>query len=97
VFYAYLLANKAIKRHTASMSKRLRDALNQVMDVEGAMGKARLCAAVRKSLYTLDRWLRDGVPTAKDAYDLAVAAGLSTEEARAIAEETRTSRARETA
>jgi hypothetical protein len=69
------------------MSKRLQEVVDEYLIKNGPAGKAELCRAVGRSVPTLDRWLKDGPPTAHDAYTLAKGAGCTDEEALALAGE----------
>jgi hypothetical protein len=69
------------------MSSRLRKIIETLTVEKGPAAKVELCQAVDRSERTLDRWLKDGVPTAHDAYRLALACGRTKEEALAIAAE----------
>lgn len=69
------------------MSSRLRKKIETLMVKKGPAGKVELCQAIDRSERTLDRWLKDGVPTAHEAYRLAVACGCTDEEALQIASE----------
>lgn len=53
----------------------------------GRVGKAQLCDAVGKSELTLDRWRKNGVPDAHDAFKLALACGCEEQEALRLARE----------
>ena len=70
-----------------SMSKRIKDIVEQYITKHGRAGKARLCGAVEKSENTLNRWMKDGIPTAHDAFNLALACGVEEHEALRIARE----------
>lgn len=69
------------------MSKKLLEQIRLLEMERGMEGRAALCAAVGKSERTLLRWLKVGVPTAHDAYRLALACRCTPEEARALASE----------
>lgn len=69
------------------MSERLQQVLKDFIIKNGSKGKAELCAAVSKSPVTVDRWLRDGLPTAHDAYLVALACGCTQEEALDLAKD----------
>lgn len=69
------------------MSKRLQKVLTDYLIKTGNRGKAQLCKAVKKSPVTVDRWLRDGLPTAHDAYLVALACGCTQGEALALAKD----------
>lgn len=70
------------------MSRRLIEQIEQLKMRKGpAVGMATLCAAVGKSERTLQRWFKYGVPTAHDAYRLALACECTDREAQALARE----------
>lgn len=69
------------------MVMRLQALAEEYLEKHGRAGKAQLCIAIEKSENTLNRWLRDGVPTAQDAYKLALACGLKENEALRLARE----------
>jgi transcriptional regulator with XRE-family HTH domain len=69
------------------MTQRIRTLLEQHLAKHGRAGKAQLCQVVEKSENTLNRWLRDGIPSAHDAYKLALACGCSEKEALRLARE----------
>lgn len=69
------------------MSSRLRKTIETLLVKKGPAAKVGLCEAIERSEQTLNRWLRDGVPTAHEAYKLALACGCTDEEALALAAE----------
>lgn len=69
------------------MSSRLRNLIQTQLVKKGPALKVELCQAIDRSEQTLNRWLKDGVPNAHEAYKLALACGCSEEEALKIAKE----------
>lgn len=69
------------------MTTGIRTLIGEFITKHGRPGKARLCEAVGKSENTLNRWLKDGVPDAHDAFKLALACGIEEKEALRIARE----------
>jgi hypothetical protein len=79
------------------MSRSLLKWVDEFLRREGPGSKGVLCRAIGRSERTLDRWLKNGVPTAHDVYKLAVTCGCSDEEALEISRECFPEAARETA
>lgn len=79
------------------MSKELRDAVNQLLIVKGVEAYSVIGRAIKRSPKTVRRWMKEGVPSPHYAYKLALACGCSEEDARAIAAECASERARESA
>lgn len=81
------------------MTVRLKDKLTQYLIINGkAKGKAQLSLAIGKSVRMLDRYLSgDSVPSPEIAYNLALAAGCTKDDALEIATECLAGRAKETA
>lgn len=73
--------------HTDFMSKGLRNIVEQFLTKSGPAGKAALSAAVGKHPATIDRWIKNGCPTAHSCYQLALACGSSEEEALELVKE----------
>lgn len=69
------------------MNEKLREVVDQFLMKEGPAGKAVLAAAASKHPGTIDRWIKNGCPTAHDAYTIALACGCSEQQARTLANE----------
>jgi hypothetical protein len=71
------------------MSKRLWKVLNEFLLVNEEEGERKLRQAVKRSSKTLHRWMKKGLPKKKPAlaFKLAVAAGVTKEEALKLAQE----------
>ena len=69
------------------MSKRLQDLISNALIERGPAAKVEMCAAIERSEQTLNRWMREGIPSAHEAYRLALACGCTKEEALKLAKE----------
>lgn len=69
------------------MSRSLAQQIDDFLVKNGPAGKAELCRSVAKSERTLDRWIKEGVPTSHDAYKLAKAIKCTDEEALKLAKQ----------
>jgi hypothetical protein len=69
------------------MSERLRAVLRDYIIKYDYEGKEKLAKAVNRSVKTLNRWLKDGVPGSHEAYKLARQCGVGEEEALDLAKE----------
>lgn len=70
------------------MSERLIQAMKDVLLKEGETGKGRLADAIGRQTRMIERYVdKSQTPTESNAYKLAVACGLSEEDALAIAKE----------
>ena len=71
-----------------AMSKRLLDKVNQLILEKGKnKAMAQLCGTLNKCERTIQRWIKEGPPTAHDALCLARACGTEDGEAQALARE----------
>jgi len=70
-----------------SMSTGIKALIAEYITKHGRPGKAQLCVAVGKSENTFNRWLKEGIPTAYDAFKIALACGLEEPEALRLARE----------
>lgn len=69
--------------HTAiHMSRSLKQIVDKYLATHA---RTQLAATIGKSDATLSRWLRKGVPTGPQAYNLALACGCSPQEATRLA------------
>lgn len=69
------------------MTTGIRTLLQEYLIKHGKPGKAKLCKAVKKSEITFDRWMRNGIPDAHDAFRLLREIGLKESEALRLARE----------
>lgn len=69
------------------MTTGIRTLLQDFIVKHGKPGKAQLCKAVKKSEITFDRWMKNGIPDAHDAFKLALACGCEEQEALRLARE----------
>jgi hypothetical protein len=79
------------------MSQNFRAIVEQYLMKEGPAGKAVLAAAAGKHPATIDRWIKNGCPTAHDAYTIALACGRTEQEAQILAKEESAVRPKRTA
>ena len=73
--------------HIISMTMSIRDAVEQHIIKHGRAGKTQLCKAVNRHEKALDRWMKQGFPTAHIAFKLALACGIEEHEALRLARE----------
>jgi hypothetical protein len=69
------------------MSQRLKEVITEYSLRKGKNWKAELATTLGKSERTILRWTTDGVPSAHEARDLALACGCREKEALEIARE----------
>lgn len=79
------------------MSSRLKDVVKAYLSEKGETAKAQLAVSLKRHQATIERWIRDGVPSAEDAYSLALACGCSEEDALELAKECILEEAKESA
>jgi hypothetical protein len=78
------------------MGRRLKEVIERYLVKNGSEGKTQLSLTLHKAPRTIDRWLKDGITSAHNAYKLALACGCSEEEALELSKEC-SSRPRRTA
>lgn len=70
------------------MSKRLSQVMTEYMRLEGPQGRLKLAMAIKRGERMIDRyWKEESTPTRDTALTIALACGISEQEAREIASE----------